>query len=557
MKTLLSFIFMAVMAGSLSGQTFDWAYQLPGTHPGNIYADEEGNVYTTGYFNGTIDFDPGPGVNNLVAKSQTDGIFVQKVDIYGNLVWAKSLDGSINGTGFSIAVDNYANVYVAGYFRGIVDFDPGSDTFNLSSTAPSFNDIFILKLDPEGNLVWAKQLKDVYSSMPDASLSLDVDGNVYIAGFFSGSLDFDPGDDTYPVSSGAAFSGFILKLDSGGNFNWVNTFNTISSITDIVTYGNQVYLTGFFSGTISFDQDLTTYNYISKGKTDTFVLNLSTSGNFVWFRQIGGIGNDYGRSIALDKNENIFLTGEFEETSDFNIGSTSTTLTSYGKIDIFLQKFDNTGNLTWIKQIGGELYDSPEVICITSTGYLYLGGQITGSTIFNIGSSPTTISALGTVMFILQIDPDGQMGWIVQYPFNDITITTCDEYIYATGRFSGPVDFDPGYKNFPLTADGGISAFFLELGKEVITDLEFNTQKGISVYPNPVSSVAFLNLENNFSGEFTIRIMNVNMKTVQKQVFGNGTQFEIDMTGLGTGLYFLEYTGPGSTKSGVFRLIKN
>src|SRR5690606_25371176 len=115
----------------------------------------QGNVYTTGYFVGTVDFDPGAGTVNLTSQGGSD-IFIQKLDALGDLVWAKSVGGTGNDNGRSIAVDAQGNVYTTGDFRGIVDFDPGAGTADLTSQGEY--DVFIQKLDALGDLIWAKSV---------------------------------------------------------------------------------------------------------------------------------------------------------------------------------------------------------------------------------------------------------------------------------------------------------------------------------------------------------------------------------------------------------------
>ncbi len=108
-----------------------WAKQMGGASSDggeSIVVDANGNVYTTGYFNGTADFDPGPE-RLILHLLVLENIFISKLDASGNFVWAKKIGAaSDDDEGFSIAVDASGNVYVTGYFFGTVDFDPGPGT---------------------------------------------------------------------------------------------------------------------------------------------------------------------------------------------------------------------------------------------------------------------------------------------------------------------------------------------------------------------------------------------------------------------------------------------
>jgi hypothetical protein len=121
----------------------------------SIAIDGNGNVYTTGEFWGTVDFDPGAGISNLISAGNND-IFIQKLDAAGNFLLAKRFgNGSQEGVN-TIAVDNSGNIHTTGYFVGTVDFDPASSTANLTSAGAQ--DVYILKWDAAGNYVWVKVL---------------------------------------------------------------------------------------------------------------------------------------------------------------------------------------------------------------------------------------------------------------------------------------------------------------------------------------------------------------------------------------------------------------
>ena len=182
--------------------------------------DSSGNVYTTGTFRGTADFDPGAGTANLTSNGNDD-IYVSKLDSSGNYVWAKNFGtASCCEQGYGIAVDSSGNVYTIGTFKNTVDFDPGAGTANL--TASGFLDAFVLKLDSSGNYVWAKSFTgtgNVYA----ASMAVDSSGNIYTTGYFTETADFDPGAGTANLTSNGGYDVFVSKLDSSGNYVWAKS----------------------------------------------------------------------------------------------------------------------------------------------------------------------------------------------------------------------------------------------------------------------------------------------------------------------------------------------
>ena len=134
-----------------------WAQVMSGntySEGRSITTDGAGNVYTTGYFTKTVNFDPKAGTVMLTSSGSND-IFVSKTDASDNLIWAKKLGGTGSDYGYSISVDAAGNVYTTGCFTGTADFDPGSGVFNLTS-AGGF-DIFISKLDASGNFAMGEK----------------------------------------------------------------------------------------------------------------------------------------------------------------------------------------------------------------------------------------------------------------------------------------------------------------------------------------------------------------------------------------------------------------
>ena len=220
-----------------------------------------------------------------------DEIFVSKLDPSGNFLWAKSYGGTDEDRGYSIAVDVKGNTYTTGYFRDIVDFDPGPGVFNLTSAGAS--DIFISKLDSSGNFIWAKRLGGGNGDI-GASIAVDGTGNVYTTGAFIGTADFDPGPGVFnltPVTPPFSDEVFVSKLDSSGNFVWAksmggpNTNDAGNSITVDAT-GN-VYTTGHFADTADFDPGLGIFNLFPVWGMDIFISKLDALGNFIYAKNAG------------------------------------------------------------------------------------------------------------------------------------------------------------------------------------------------------------------------------------------------------------------------------
>ena len=352
---LISSGFQDVFISKLDASgNFVWAKNMGGggfLTGRSITTDAAGNVYTTGNFSGTVDFDPGPGTFNLISWGSQD-VFISKLNASGDFVWAKNMGGFDNDDGNSITTDDAGNVYTTGRFSGGADFDPGSIIFSLVSAGS--NDIFISKLDASGDFVWAKQMG---GSESDSGYSIITDGagNVFTTGVFVGTADFDPGPDSFNLTSSGGNDIFISKLDASGDFVWAKQIGGSGSNKSLSiskdSFGN-IYTTGQFIGTADFDPGPDSFNLTSANNGDVFISKLDSFGDFVWAKQIGGSGNDQGNSITIDKAGNIYTTGLFRDTTDFDPGSGVFNLVSAGFIDIFVLKMSPTPTVS-IKEDSG------------------------------------------------------------------------------------------------------------------------------------------------------------------------------------------------------------
>ena len=387
-----------------------WAKSVGGTggdSPMAIATDATGNVYITGGFVGTADFDPGPGVFNMTSAGQTD-IYIAKYDASGNFVWAKGiLGGTWFDHGYSILVDGTGNVHVVGRFYyqgGARDFDPGPGTFFLTA---DWEDIFILKLDNDGNFIWAKDIGNVLESR-GYSVALDAAGNVYTTGYFLGTVDFDPGAGTFNLTSVGGSTGwdvFFSKLDANGNFVWAKAMvnSTSTYYTDgyygrkiVVDASGNVYSSGRYSGTTDFDFGTGTFNLTPTGGYDAYLLKMSTDGDFVWAKSFGGTGYDEAFSICLGTTGNVYLTGFFVNTVDFDPGAGTFNISASGaNDDIFVSKFDENGNFAWARAMGGTLDDQGFGISTDASDNIYVSGWFQGTADFDPGACTANLTSAG------------------------------------------------------------------------------------------------------------------------------------------------------------------
>ena len=459
-RTILHFA-VGVLAGlllqalPLQGQQFEWAAQMGGTRfdSGNgVAVDASGNVYTTGSFSETVDFDPGPGVFNLTADGSSDA-FVTKLDSAGNLVWARQF----SGVGLSVAVDAAGNVYTTGLFSGTGDFDPGAGFFNLDASGQSAP--FVTKLDSAGRFVWAKTMGGGDPSW-GASVAVDVSGNVYVTGFFAVTRDFDPGPEVLLLATAGAEDIFVTKLDTNGNLVWVRTMGGPGSDQGngvAVDGSGNVYVTGEFRGTADFGPSSNGGPLVgtSAGGSDIFVVKLDSAGNSVWAQTAGGSSFDQGTSVALDASGNVYTSGTFFGTAAFRSRPTGgggfflvTFLVSAGESDIFVTKWSTTGTPIWTRQMGGPNDDVGKGVALDNDGNVYTIGEFRAKADFDPSANVSKLTSTGNSdIFLNKLDNDGKFDWVRHLGGggdnrgNGVAVDGGGN-IYTTGQFKVTAYFD-------------------------------------------------------------------------------------------------------------------
>ena len=342
--------------------TLQWGFSLGFT--GNdgvtgLKTDALANVYITGYFNETVDFDPGPGIYNLTASplpgTTTGDVFVAKYDANGNFVWAFAY-GSISGQDFGWALDVTPDgtVYVGGKLNITtnVDVDPGPGVFNL---VPANGTAFCAKYDTDGNLIRAFNIGAPTQNSCVRNITLDTDGTLYLCGYIKGNCDIDPGPGVTLINSNSE-DPFLIKVDTNFNFIWgfnIRTDNLADEGWMASIDATSVYFSGFVQGTgINLAPLGTGTSFTSKGGNDNFIAKYAKNGLYQWGHVIGGPGDD--RSFGNSNfGNNLYMCGHFSDSVDFNPVPDCTFMPySKGKTDGYVAKYDLDGNFQCAIQIG-------------------------------------------------------------------------------------------------------------------------------------------------------------------------------------------------------------
>ncbi len=398
-----SFVIVLSLPFNLRAQldlAYGWAHGIGSSNNDSatdIATDNEGNVYVTGLFGNTVDFDPGIGVAELVSYNSIRSMFLAKYDADGNYIYAIAVSienylPSYSIHSNSVAVDSNGNAYITGYLRGTADFDPGTGTAILTSTADA-STIFVAKYDTNGNCVYAN---GIGSSGRGHDIIVDNDENVYVTGAFSETSDFDPGPGTANLTSNGIIDFFFAKYDSFGNYVFAKSAG--SSISDYafsiaLDDFNNIYLAGFFWGIADFDPGPGTANLVSLNTSGNYAHSIffakyDSNGNYIYAKKISGAFSDgmHTSYIALGPDNSLYITGYINGTLDFDPSDNTVNLSGYNiNQDIFFAKYDSEGNYEFAKLIGGISSDRAYSIAVDDIGNAYISGVFRDTVDFDPG----------------------------------------------------------------------------------------------------------------------------------------------------------------------------
>lgn len=481
-----------------------------------------GNVYVGGTFTGTGDFDPGISVFTMSPPSTNQDVFITKLDNLGNFIWAKQFTGNSGKGCYSLGLDQFENIYVAGYFSATVDFDPGPGVYNLNTINPNFNsDAYVCKLDLNGNFIYAKQFSGLTDAVVAFELAVDQTGSVFVTGYFSGVADFESGPGTYFLTTGLLTNAFVLKLDNSGNLAWAKAFNNLSGTNPssagvsicLDNLGN-VYTSGHFSGSIDFDPSGSLYVLNSVASVNTYISKLSPNGSFIFALQIGGSSYTNGYSIIVDPQRNIFLTGRFFDSGDFDPSLNIFNLTSAGGPDVFILKLSQlcllSTNLT-IAPIACKSY--------TLNGQTYNSSGTYTQTLVNSAGCDSTIT--------INLTLNGSNTTNI--------ISSCNSYTWQGNTYTSSGTYQVNYPN--VNGCDSISNLILTIKNSVSSNINASICAGQS-YAGHTSTGIYVDTYTAGNGCDSTRTLNLEVKpkyqSTINMIICEGQNFEGHTT---TGLY--------------------
>ncbi len=498
-----------------------------------VSTDAAGNIYITGQFNGpSITFG-----NIVLTNSGSCDVYVVKYDPSGNVLWAISASGNSCDIGNNISVDSYGNVIVVG------SFSSSSLTFG-NQTVTNHNsllyDIFIVKLDPNGNAIWLKN-GGGYADDFGNCVCCDGNGNSYVIGsFLSSSINF--GNLTTNNSSNNTYDIFIVKYDAMGTAMWCKGIGGNAN-----DYGCGICINpdGTFCITGNFQSSIIAFNsYILSNNSanyDIFIAKINGMGNTLWAKNAGGVNYDKGTAVAADGFGNNYITGYFQ-SSPASFGLMN--LYNSGGADIFIAKYDTLGNTTWAKSIGGINNELGNCIRVFGNSLFFAG--YFGSSNLILGNDTLTNSG-GDFIYVSKYDLAGNEIWSKSVPGTmsgldaamNITVNV-NQDLFLTGYFGS---HDISFDNITLYNAGlwcGTSDIFLAKLNNIEAINDYKTElTSISINPNPSSGIFTIKASRMLNSR--VKIYNaLGEKIYQSEI--RSPQTAIDLSNQPSGLYFYQIT---------------
>lgn len=439
-----------------------WAGSLTGPNIeaiGAMTSDGHGNILLAGTFQESIDVAPSSAEFLLSGDAGSKDAFLVKLNASGSVMWAVTF----GGTGFEQILDltvcDAGNIIVTGNFSGTCDFNPGTSVHNLTSNGDQ--DVFILKLNPDGSFGWAVSIGGSSADIGKC-LAIDGHGNTIIGGYFSGTVDFDPGVGADSKSSAGMDDGFIMKVDGQGNYLWSQVVGGTESdnYADVaIDAQNNIYAAGSYIGTVDLDPGVAEEEYTAEGNQDIFLQQFNENGSLLEIKSYGSAGGDFCKGLAFDNQQRLVMLGKFLGTIDLDSGPGTAYLSSSESGNAFLQKLDGNLELDWARSFGGTGYIMPEDLSIDASGNIYSIGGFTKTVDFDPTAGSYELTSNGDEDYYLQkLDASGDFEWVLTTGGTGLDrphgMYVGSHGIYLAGDFQNTVDLDPGSASQNITADG-------------------------------------------------------------------------------------------------------
>lgn len=445
-----------------------------------VASDAAGNAVVVGYFGGSVDFAPGSSATIRAAIGPAD-ISVAKYGTDGALLWVTLLGGSGVEIPNAVAVAGNGAIYVAGQLGGPGALCSGKPVLHTGS-----RDIVLARFSSAGACEWAHGIGSLGDDDARA-LVIDADGDVVVAGSFTGTVDFDPGSGAATLISRGGTDAFVARYAPSGAYRAVvqgGGLGDDAAVALALSEDGDLAVGGEFRGTATFGSTLSPLTLQSAGDADFWIARLAPSLALQWAVRGGGTGLDQlgTHALTFEPGGTVLAAGMFSGTADLDPGTGSSLVVSQGGLDVFVTRYGIGGaHFGFSRRFGGPSSDGVTGLFTDVPGNLYLSGWFQGTVDFDPGSGTLVRNALGTAGaadgFLLSLTPNGEGRWVT--PIGGVIAgdanfavaaglaPTPDGAIWGVGRLFGLVDLDDGPGAVPVQGLGG--------GEQFVTRVESGT----------------------------------------------------------------------------------
>ncbi len=393
-----------------------------------LAADDSGNVYLAGNFQHTF---------LELGGQMTDGygwtdVFIAKISPQGSLIWLQSFGGVSQDQAVDVAIGPDGNVLLTGFFMSsTISFG----SHQLSNTNTNFADIFLVKLNTGGDVLWAKKMGGTEWDEP-ADLHITANNDILLTGYFvSANLSLTGMNLVH--SSGTQPNAFLARFDSQGNALWakkpaISQFNYGEALTTD-SIGN-IYWTGQFGdASVQLGDSI----FSSAGGSDLFLSKLAANGDYLWSVQAAGSGQESSAGLQSRNTNELVWVGNFNSTL-LSIGNTS--YGSAGFYDFFLVTLSAGGNVLTGTTVGNTLEERVHAV----------SGDVLGNVLV-AGSYLSESLAFGNST-LQQVFPGEKNGFLAKFGETAPTLS-------VQANWSHPLCYDSNDGYIALTVVQGLPPF--------------------------------------------------------------------------------------------------
>lgn len=510
-----------------------------------IAADASGNVYLTGYTSSTTGIASG-GFQNTNAGN-TDA-YLAKIDNNGNLLWATYYGGSLYDYGKSVVVDASGNVYLGGSTNSTSGIASGGMQ-NVYGGGPG--DAFLVKFDAAGNRLWATYIGG-HGYEEGYGLGKDNLGNVFLTGSTTSTSNIAASGFNNSYSGGTS-DAYLIKFDGAGNRLWGTYYGDTGDEwgwSIAADASNNVYLSGATSSSVGIASG-GFQNTISAGYDDAFLVKFNSSGARIWATYYGNTGNEEGTGVCTDSFGDVYMAGFTESTGGISSGGFQNTYGG-GLTDLFLVKFNSSGNRLWATYYGGALEEESGNVVYDGSGFVYMAGDSYSNSGIASGGYQNSLTGIENQL-VVKFSLSGTRMCATYYgqvhdEFGNVASDNLGN-IFISGSTQGTSGIASG--GFQNTYAGGLfDAYVAKFNTCSQTGIEEkNETDEIKIYPNPCAEKIYF-YGNEQSDLKQVEIIDLLGKRITVKLNGNS----IDVSDLNDGIYFLSFSG--KEKSGKLKFCK-